>query len=290
MLRTFNIGRIIRPTANVSVEHNGIWRTRDVRHPVVSGRDLARAVVVQVQPVVDLRRRERPGFGQRQRRVGKRTVRKRRAFVVVAGGPIYIVLSYCHGSPQPIRVFAQCLFCAILLVTEAYMKIFLNGKAATDGMFMQIDDCDADLTKTTWFYSSNGYAYGRWPRQSNGRPRSASRIVLERIVGRKLERSEIPDHINHDKLDNRRDNLRLCTQAENSRNSVKRTWSNGKQPTSRYKGVSLHRQSGKWRAQLYIDHKLYCLGYHATEEQAARAYDAAAREHFDEFAYLNFPE
>lgn len=171
------------------------------------------------------------------------------------------------------------------------MQIFLVGQvAAANDLFMQVDDCDADLTKTLWHISNNGYAYGQWPRPTDNRPRSAARVILERILGRKLTRGEIPDHINHDKLDNRRENLRLCTQAENSRNSVKRTWRNGKQPTSRYKGVSLHRQSGKWRAQLYRERKLYCLGYYATEEQAARAYDAAAREHFDEFAYLNFPD
>jgi len=172
------------------------------------------------------------------------------------------------------------------------MKIFLTGRHAdADDLFMQVDDCDADLTKTLWgFSASNGYAYGRWPRLSDNRPRGAARVILERKLGRPLTKGEQPDHINHDKLDNRRENLRLATQAQNARNNRKRERHKGQPPTSQYKGVNLHRKSGRWHAQIYHNHKIYGLGYYTIEEEAARAYDAAARLYFDEFAYLNFPD
>lgn len=57
--------------------------------------------------------------------------------------------------------------------------------------------------------------------------------------------------------------------------------------SSRYKGVSWHRRGGRWQASIRIDRRSYGLGLFDTEEQAARAYNAAAREAFGEFAYLN---
>lgn len=95
---------------------------------------------------------------------------------------------------------------------------------------------------------------------------------------------QVVDHINGDGLDNRRTNLRVCTQAENSRNRRKfGGW------TSRYKGVSLARgRRTPWRAQIRQGGRVRCLGYFSTEEDAATAYDAAAKEAFGQFARLNF--
>jgi hypothetical protein len=59
---------------------------------------------------------------------------------------------------------------------------------------------------------------------------------------------------------------------------------------SRFKGVSLDRNTGKWRATIRVNGKLHWLGSFKEEEAAARAYDEAARKHFGEVAYLNFPE
>lgn len=172
------------------------------------------------------------------------------------------------------------------------MRIFLIGhKALEEGIFMQVDDIDADLTTVCWSYNpATGYAQGQWPRGSMNRPRHAARVVLERILDRRLTKGERVDHINHDKLDNRRENLRLATHQQNKWNVPKQKHRDGRQPTSQYKGVSLYKSNGKWTASIKAGERNIRLGYFLTEEEAARAYDAAAREHFGEFAYLNFPE
>lgn len=95
----------------------------------------------------------------------------------------------------------------------------------------------------------------------------------------------VVDHRNHNGLDNRRANLRLCTRQENTANQAKRS----REASSRFKGVNC-RTPGRWIAQIAVKQQRKYLGTFATEEDAARAYDRAAREHFGEFAYLNFKE
>lgn len=91
------------------------------------------------------------------------------------------------------------------------------------------------------------------------------------------------DHINHDTLDNRKCNLRVCTHSENLMNQ-KRSKAN----TSGYKGVHWHKKSKRWVAQVRKEGKtVYCKLF-VSKEDAARAYDAAALEHHGEFASINF--
>lgn len=93
------------------------------------------------------------------------------------------------------------------------------------------------------------------------------------------------DHINGNGLDNRRANLRPATGTQNNANS-RRSRAN----TSGYKGVSLYRRTGRWRAYLGTRPREVHLGYFDTPEQAARAYDAAATQAWGEYARLNFPK
>lgn len=108
------------------------------------------------------------------------------------------------------------------------------------------------------------------------------------ILGLEFGNPEIADHINHDTLDNRDSNLRTATQSQSAWNRRKKS-SN----TSGYIGLDFYKRHNKWGARITVSRKRIFLGmFPPTEEgriAAARAYDAAATEHFGEFAHLNFP-
>lgn len=95
----------------------------------------------------------------------------------------------------------------------------------------------------------------------------------------------VVDHMNNNRLDNRKVNLRVCTACENARN--RRGHTNRKNP---YKGVVHdHNAKGtkKWRAYTRIMGKRHWFGYHMTAEEAALEYNIRARELFGDFANLN---
>lgn len=92
------------------------------------------------------------------------------------------------------------------------------------------------------------------------------------------------DHANGDRLDNRYCNLRICTRTQNQQNRGQPRLRKCV-PSSRYKGV---RRSGKWAAQIGENQKKRHLGLFETEQEAASAYDRAARQIFGPFARLNF--
>lgn len=102
------------------------------------------------------------------------------------------------------------------------------------------------------------------------------------IIGAKPD--EEVDHINGSGLDNRRINLRKCTRAQNVRNTPKRN-----DTLNAYKGVHYMKHRGKWQARIQINKKRINKGYFNTQVEAAHAYDDLAREHFGEYARLNFP-
>lgn len=91
------------------------------------------------------------------------------------------------------------------------------------------------------------------------------------------------DHWNGDTLDNQDDNLRNCTNAENTKNSKIRS-----DNTAGYKGVSP--SFGKWRARVRENGKTLFSGTFETALEAAHAYDREAKKYHGEFARLNFPE
>jgi hypothetical protein len=90
------------------------------------------------------------------------------------------------------------------------------------------------------------------------------------------------DHINHDRLDNRKENLRVCIHAENIRNQLTRSTN-----TSGYKGVTWHKKYKRWQAQIGYNGKVITIGRFKNKKDAALAYNKKALELFGEFAYLN---
>ena len=92
------------------------------------------------------------------------------------------------------------------------------------------------------------------------------------------------DHINHNGLDNRRCNLRVCTRQQNQMNK------RAMKGSSKFKGVFWHSHAKKWGACITLQGRNKYIGVFISEIDAARAYDRYAAEHFGEFAYLNFPQ
>lgn len=93
------------------------------------------------------------------------------------------------------------------------------------------------------------------------------------------------DHIDGDGTNNKVDNLRLVSNQENQMNKRAKVGC-----SSKYKGVHWCKQRERWRSRIKISGKFTFLGSYTSEEEAARAYDKAARETFGEYARLNFPE
>lgn len=93
----------------------------------------------------------------------------------------------------------------------------------------------------------------------------------------------IIDHINHDGLDNRKSNLRICTHSENLRNCRKQN----RNTTSLYKGVYFVKHLNKYCARITLNQVCFYLGVFNNEKQAAEAYNEAAVKYFGDFALLN---
>jgi len=167
----------------------------------------------------------------------------------------------------------------------------------TQGHYAKVDPVDfPSLCKYKWrLYRTRGkntlYAE-RSIRLPNGR---YSRILMHRQIMKNINSnlrdtsdeqrttSLVIDHINGNGLDNRRANLRLATVAQNAWNSKKRNSRSG------YKGVWFAADKGLWRAAIVYHGRRIHLGYFKDKITAAKAYDAAARKYYKEFARPNFP-
>lgn len=108
-------------------------------------------------------------------------------------------------------------------------------------------------------------------------------ISLHRLL-LSATRFQIVDHVNHDGTDNRMENIRLCTVAQNNQNL--RAHSHG---TSKFVGVTWHKSSKKWEAFVCIGRKKKSLGYFRHELEAAAARDQWVKANRPEFGYLNLP-
>ena len=145
-----------------------------------------------------------------------------------------------------------------------------------DGFYAYVDAADYEwLSRWKWHLHSGGYA----GRNENGKMILMHRQIMQPAKGM------LVDHMDRNKANNCRSNLRLCTPQENQRNKRKEIGS-----ASRYKGVFYDRRCNRWFAKYRHNGTYHWLGYFDLEVDAARAYDRAAVLHYGEFARPNFPE
>lgn len=149
------------------------------------------------------------------------------------------------------------------------MKIIYTSK----GQEILVDDCDfEDLNKYLWRINDQGYVIRSCRINSKKTAIRMHRVIMQ------VEKGQVIDHINHITTDNRKKNLRICTQAENMHNT-----SRPKHNTSGVVGVSWAKTDMKWVSHIRIKGKAMYLGIFTNLEDAIKArYDAEIK-YFGEF-------
>lgn len=150
----------------------------------------------------------------------------------------------------------------------------------SQGLVALVDEEDAWATEFKW--SADRDSRTVYAVRSVWDGARSRRVALHREI-LKAPPGAMVDHVNGNGLDCRRANLRLASRDQNNKN-VRKRHSN----TSGYKGVSWHAQDRLWRARIAVNKRNVSLGTYRTVEEAARAYDAAARRYHGEFARTNF--
>jgi hypothetical protein len=144
------------------------------------------------------------------------------------------------------------------------------------GQYAYVDAADYEqLRRYRWSRCGSGYA----GRREKGRLIFMHRQIMQTPKGR------VVDHIDGNRTNNCRANMRNCTDMQNRRNQAKRIGC-----VCRFKGVYYRKRAGKYFSSVMFNGKVVWLGYFDDDAQAARAYDRKVAELFGEYAWLNFPE
>ncbi len=151
----------------------------------------------------------------------------------------------------------------------------------TKGLFAKVDDEDYEYLMQFKWHSSKAKSgiYAKTSICVNGK---SCFVTMHKMIN-KTKEGYLTDHIDHDTLNNQKLNLRSCTIEESNFNRRRI-----KKGNSSYKGVTFEKNESRWRARIQHKEKVYCIGSFKTEVDAAKAYDAKAKELYKEFAHLNF--
>lgn len=155
-------------------------------------------------------------------------------------------------------------------------EIALSKQGTNKGKYVAIVD-DEDYE---WLNSYRWCFDGRYAQRRN---KIEGHVRMHMLIMQPQDEKGV-DHINGNPLDNRKSNLRVCSQGDNSKNMSKHFDS-----TSKYKGLS-KTKNGKWEVRVCKNYKPTRVGLFNDEVEAAKAYDQKAKELHGEFAKLNFPE
>lgn len=149
-----------------------------------------------------------------------------------------------------------------------------------NGLVVIVDAEDYEWLSQWKWKAKKGYSTIYAVRRSEGHL-----IFMHRAILGVTDPRILVDHKNRNGLDNRRDNIRVASRAQNMHNRI-----SSSNNTSGYKGVHWDKRKEKWIAAIGIDGRRKHLGNFDSSEDAARAYDQAARELHGNFALLNFPD
>lgn len=164
-------------------------------------------------------------------------------------------------------------------------KIALSGKNGK-GMYVTVDDEDFEfLNQFSWSLSSKGYAAAYIPVKFKHKYGNTNIQMQRMLMWDSVSNGQIVDHINRDKLDNRKENLRICNMSESNMNRGVIHFKKRQNIVSSYKGVWWDKT--KWRSAITVNGRKIYLGRFNVEKDAAVAYNNAAKIYFGEHAYLN---
>lgn len=151
----------------------------------------------------------------------------------------------------------------------------------TQGKYALVDDADYEwLSQWRWRVHNkpDGQIYARTSIKINNK---WTTVFMHRLIMKPHPHLEV-DHINRNGLDNRRENLRICTRRQNLFNAIGKIKS-----TSKYKGVSWSSGRKKWCVSIFANGRAINLGRYNNEIEAAKVYDQAAKKYFGEYARIN---
>ena len=153
----------------------------------------------------------------------------------------------------------------------------------TSGHQIEIDDDDFDLVKGfTWSVIKSPCTNYAISRDKGGRKVKKTHYYMHRVIMNAPKGTEV-DHVDGNGLNNHRNNLRICSRAQNQHNRQKTR----RQTSSEYKGVSWNKKDARWRAAIVLNSKQIHIGSFSTEHDAAIAYNNTAIRLFGGFAKIN---